>query len=352
MKVAIVSRHFPDAEGTAGGRALFALAEGVRSEGHDLRVWSWGPDPPSRPLPGWCEWRALPTEPAWRTRGRAAFHPRWDAARLHLPIEDDDVAVADTPVSFAAVAGHPRSVATVHHSAWLDFKSVGPRSPARLQDVRAERRAVRDASLTVAYSARVARALRRPAVAAPIAYPVPPEPLAPGDAPVAACVADWTWPANAWALRKLLECWPVVCERVPAATLVLAGRGLAPGRPGRGITAVGPVASSAEILGGATVVAFPCPPTTGPKVKVLEALASGRAVVTTAPGLEGLWLDGESGAVAVAPDAPAMAAAVADLLLDPERCAALGRMGRQSISGHHAPRPAARARIEAWSRLA
>jgi len=47
-----------------------------------------------------------------------------------------------------------------------------------------------------------------------------------------------------------------------------------------------------------------------------------------------------------------MAAAVADLLLDPERCAALGRMGRQSISGHHAPRPAARARIEAWSRLA
>jgi glycosyltransferase involved in cell wall biosynthesis len=126
---------------------------------------------------------------------------------------------------------------------------------------------------------------------------------------------------------------------------------LAAGHPGQGVTALGPVGSSAEILGRAKVMVFPCPPTTGPKMKVLEALASGRAVVTTAPGLDGLWLDGDSGAVTAVSDARAIAVAAAELLADSERCAQLGRMGRRSIAGHHAPRPAARARIEAWSRL-
>jgi glycosyltransferase involved in cell wall biosynthesis len=261
------------------------------------------------------------------------------------------VAVADTPVSFAAVARHPRSVVTVHYSARLDLKSVPPRSPARFQDVRTEKRAVHEAALTIAYSASVARALRRPAVVAPIAYPVPAEPLEQPDAPVAACIADWIWPPNAWALRLLLDCWPLVRERLPAASLLLAGPGLAAGHPGQGVTALGPVGSSAEILGRAKVMVFPCPPTTGPKMKVLEALASGRAVVTTAPGLDGLWLDGDSGAVTAVSDARAIAVAAAELLADSERCAQLGRMGRRSIAGHHAPRPAARARIEAWSRL-
>lgn len=352
MKVAIVSRNVPLATGTAAGRALVALAEGVRAEGHEVRVWSWGPGPAPAALPDWCEWHAIPPESRWVTTARALARPRWDAARLELALGDFDVAVAETPVSYAAVAAHRQPVATVHHSAWIDLKAVGPRSPARLQDVRAERRAVGAARLTLAYSRRVAGTVGHGAVVVPIAYPVPDEPLPVPDEPAAACVADWRWPANAVALRLLRECWPLVRARLGPAVLVLAGPGLAAGPLGDGITALGPVASSADVLGGARLVVFPCPPTSGPKVKVIEALASGRPVVTTEAGAEGLCPGADGGVVTTSNDAPALAAAVAELLPDADRIASLGRAGRGAILAGHAPRPAARAHLAAWSRLA
>ena len=48
MKVAMVSRHLPDPAGTAAGRALFALGEGLVDAGHDLDVWSWWYDAPDK----------------------------------------------------------------------------------------------------------------------------------------------------------------------------------------------------------------------------------------------------------------------------------------------------------------
>jgi glycosyltransferase involved in cell wall biosynthesis len=145
----------------------------------------------------------------------------------------------------------------------------------------------------------------------------------------------------------MLRDWPSVLARVPTATLVLAGWGLdrlridAPPRT----RVLGSVARAADALAEASVLAFPCPPTSGPKVKVVEALAHGRPVVTTPAGVEGLRLGPDDGAVVAGP--ATFAAALAALLGDDERRARLAVDGRTAVLAAHAPRAAARARVEA-----
>jgi hypothetical protein len=66
-------------------------------------------------------------------------------------------------------------------------------------------------------------------------------------------------------------------------------------------------------------------------------------VVPTPAGVEGLFrVDG-----AVVTSHEGGAGALADLLADPQRAAALGAAGRQAILAAHAPLPAARARVDA-----
>ena len=72
-------------------------------------------------------------------------------------------------------------------------------------------------------------------------------------------------------------------------------------------------------------------------MKVLEALATGVPVVTTAAGAEGV--DGGDGIV-VAEEDDAIAAATARLLADEEERASRGRAARQAFLDRYAPGPA------------
>lgn len=351
----MVSRHLPDPSGTAAGRALHALGEGLVADGHDLDVWSWWYDEPARALPTWCRWAPLPDEPALRTRLRALARPRSDVVRAGwCPRPGSDVVVADDPVSFAAVRPHPAAVLTVHYSTLLDARAVDDRSLRAVQDVRAERAFARSAAGVIAYSPRVASAVGAGAVPAPIGCPVPPAALPIVDAPVAACVADWTWPPNERAAAVLVRAWELVRAELPGARLVLAGRGSERYAAGA-VEGRGRVGDAVAVLAEAAVLAFPCPPTSGPKVKVLEAMALGLPVVTTHAGVEGVaGIDGVEGvdgsAVAVAGvDPAAFAGAVVSLLRDPARRAAAAAQSRSLVLGSHAPVPCARARIAAWS---
>jgi glycosyltransferase involved in cell wall biosynthesis len=175
---------------------------------------------------------------------------------------------------------------------------------------------------------------------------MPDEPLPPRDEPVVLLLANWAWPPNAKALQWMLEVWPQVRQRVPAAELVLAGWGLdrMGVSSGAGVRVIGSVAHSVDALSEASVLAFPCPPTSGPKTKVLEALSYGLPVVTTSYGVEGLWLGPGEGAVVA--DKSAFASAIADLLADPERRRHLAVTGRAAMLAHHSGRAAARARVE------
>jgi glycosyltransferase involved in cell wall biosynthesis len=183
-----------------------------------------------------------------------------------------------------------------------------------------------------------------------VAYPVPDVPLDPVEEPVAAIVADWRWPPNALSLTWLLEAWAEVRARVKDARLLLAGWGLGAVGPGDGVEVLGVPAGSRDVLARASVMPFPCPDSSGPKVKVIEALSQGLPVVTTEPGVEGLLLDGRDSGAVVVPRS-GFAAALADLLSDPERRVALGRRGRKAMEVRHAPVPAARDRVAVITRL-
>jgi glycosyltransferase involved in cell wall biosynthesis len=162
---------------------------------------------------------------------------------------------------------------------------------------------------------------------------------------LAGLLADWRWPPNRWVLPRLLAMWPMVRAAVPDARLLLAGRGLHDVGDLAGVEVLGPLRCSADLLDRVALIAFPCPDTSGPKVKVLEALSHGLPVVTTPAGVEGLLLPPGSGAVVTGLEG--FPAALADLLASPRRRTELGRSGREAMLAGHAPVPAARARVAA-----
>lgn len=338
MRVDVLSRHLPLPEGTAAGRVLLATCEGLLAEGVDVRVTSWAPEEPGD-LPSWCTWAPLPDEPALRTRARALVRPRSDVVRLGWsPV---GTAVADDPLSAAALPAG--GVATLHYVTAYDLDALGRRPSARdLQDVRAERRLRGTAVL--AYSDRVATWVAGTPV--PVAVPVPDDPLPLVDEPVAAVVADWRWAPNAAALGELLRTWPEVRHAVPGAQLLVAGRGEAGVGHVAGVEVLGEVDRLVDVLGSAAVLAFPCPPTSGPKVKVLEAAAHGVDVLTTVAGAEGIATDalGRS-------DEAGFARALVAALSDPAARADRARKARADVLSVHAPRPAARARQAALEAL-
>jgi polysaccharide biosynthesis protein PslH len=127
------------------------------------------------------------------------------------------------------------------------------------------------------------------------------------------------------------QVWPAVAAEVPGARLLVVGRGpqerlrdLA-GQPG--VDVVGPVPDMLPFFERAHAVIAPLRSGGGSRLKILEALAAGRAVVSTTVGAEGLDLTpGEH--ILVGDGAEAFAAACARLLRDMElreRLAANGR---------------------------
>jgi glycosyltransferase involved in cell wall biosynthesis len=133
------------------------------------------------------------------------------------------------------------------------------------------------------------------------------------------------------------EVLPLVQEQVPGLRFDLVGREPVPevvalgDRPGVAVTA--DVPSMAPWFERARVVVVPLWIGTGTRLKALEALASGRPLVGTSIGLEGLGLvDGEH--ARIVDDAGEMAAAVVELCRSDERADALAVAGRRHVEEH------------------
>ncbi|MBK8475415.1 MAG: glycosyltransferase [Opitutaceae bacterium] len=136
------------------------------------------------------------------------------------------------------------------------------------------------------------------------------------------------------------EIWPRVRRAVPHAELVVAGTvGRALKEPVAGVRTVGPVGNLENEYAATSVCLVPLPLGTGLKIKLVEAMGYGRAVVTTPAGAEG-FAELEAGRVAVvAEGAATFAEQVARLLLSaPERAAVVRR---QTAWLEHALAPAA-----------
>jgi glycosyltransferase involved in cell wall biosynthesis len=137
--------------------------------------------------------------------------------------------------------------------------------------------------------------------------------------------------AMLWFARHVL---PLVRAEVPEAHLWVVGqrphRRLEPLGENPAITLTGWVEAVQPYIAGATVYVAPLRIGGGTRLKLLEAMALERAVVATHLGAEGFPVT--SGQELVLADAPeAFAAAVVDLLQDPDRRAELGRSARQFV---------------------
>lgn len=127
--------------------------------------------------------------------------------------------------------------------------------------------------------------------------------------------------------------WPLIRERFAQARLTIVGRGeqadlRALARPG--ITLTGVVPDVRPFLRDAAVVVVPVRMGGGTRLKVIEGLSMGKAMVSTSLGCEGINVrDGEH--LLVADEARAFADAVIALFEKPSLARALGRAGHERM---------------------
>ncbi len=148
------------------------------------------------------------------------------------------------------------------------------------------------------------------------------------EAPTALFTGTFGYPPNAEALHWLLaEIWPKIRTRVPQARLLVVGKDPPAGSGADGVELAGWVPEMQPWFDRARAVLVPIRSGAGTRLKVLDGLASGRAIVSTTMGAEGVAVrDDEHVLIADTPDAFAQAAA--QVLTDDALAARLGRAGR------------------------
>jgi len=149
-------------------------------------------------------------------------------------------------------------------------------------------------------------------------YPVVPS--ASGDPPIIVFTGSMDWEPNIDAMEYFCqEIWPTVLAQYPNARFQIVGRSPHPRVRRLGsnsIEVTGTVPSVADYLQSATVVIVPLRIGGGTRLKIYEAMAMGKAMVSTSVGAEGLDVS-HGHDVLIADDAPSFAAAILQVLRDP-----------------------------------
>ena len=145
------------------------------------------------------------------------------------------------------------------------------------------------------------------------------------------------------------EIMPAVRSRHPRATLRIVGSAPSAeilGLAGDGVEVIADAPDMRPHLEEAAVVVAPVRSGGGMRMKVLEAMARRKAVVTTSLGAEGFASLEPEPPFLVADDEERIAAAIAELLGDDDRRRRLGQSARDFAERHHSPAAWA-ARLEA-----
>lgn len=143
--------------------------------------------------------------------------------------------------------------------------------------------------------------------------------------------------AAIWLAREIL---PAVRERAPGARLRIVGSGPTPevrALAGPNVEVVADAPSVLPHLEEAAVVMAPVRTGGGMRMKVLQAMAAGKAVVTTPRGTEGYNGFGEEPPLAVGEGGAEIAAVTAALLGDDGARLRLGERARGFAERHHSP---------------
>jgi glycosyltransferase involved in cell wall biosynthesis len=172
-------------------------------------------------------------------------------------------------------------------------------------------------------------------------YPIVPS--ASGDPPILIFTGSMDWEPNIDAVEYFCkEIWPEVLDVFPEARLQIVGR--SPHRRVQSLASAcievtGTVPSVTSYLRNATVVVVPLRIGGGTRLKIFEAMAMGKALVSTSIGAEGLDVT-HGRDILLADDAASFTQAILQLLRDPSR-----RQGYEQAA-------AAQARRYDWSRIA
>jgi glycosyltransferase involved in cell wall biosynthesis len=152
---------------------------------------------------------------------------------------------------------------------------------------------------------------------------------------------NFTHPPNVDAAEYLArDVMPRIASAIPEAVLFLVGNEAERyvGRLSRdGVAVVDSPESMRSHLDAAAVVLVPVRTGGGMRMKVLQALASGKAVVTSSRGARGFELGEEDPPFLVADDTEGIADAAVRLLGDRELRLALGRRARDLATRNHSP---------------
>jgi phosphatidylinositol alpha-mannosyltransferase len=136
-------------------------------------------------------------------------------------------------------------------------------------------------------------------------------------------------------LEVLLDAWPAVQEKVPGVDLVVAGPGEFEAPPGVRVLGLVPEADKPAVYAGGDVY---CAPNTHGEsfgIVLIEAMAAGTPVVASdLEAFRRVLDDGEAGVLFPVGDSDALARALVDVLLDPERRRLLAVRGSRVVQAY------------------
>jgi glycosyltransferase involved in cell wall biosynthesis len=172
-----------------------------------------------------------------------------------------------------------------------------------------------------------------------------------------AFVGNYAWaPTTDGAWDLVTRIWPLIRRAMPDARLTLAGAELpgdlaAAARAADGIDIAGEVPSVLPALVGADIFVCPVPTGSGIKVKMVEAMHAGCAIVCTSAAVRGLP-EGAESAVVMTDDDHEFADAVVRLLGDAGRRSALSRRAVDLIQRLPTWDEAAKTLMDSWQHMA
>ncbi len=206
-----------------------------------------------------------------------------------------------------------------------------------------ERQAARLATRTAVCSTVDAAYLRRhhfpgTIVTIPNAIATPATAPGLGTRPTVLLLGTFAYPPNASAAHRLITgIWPLISAQAPSARLILAGPGsdtlAGRDRAPASIEFRGFVPDLNALYSESRIVCCPLTEGGGTRLKLIEAAAYARPMVSTAKGAEGLdFTPGRDILIAETDDA--IAKACLTLLADPTECLRLGTAARAAAAGY------------------
>lgn len=145
---------------------------------------------------------------------------------------------------------------------------------------------------------------------------------------------DW-WPNVDAILHFYQSIWPIIKRKVPQAVINLAGKSISPkilalGKKDPDFKVHGFVPDIRPLLDRSAVYVVPLRIGGGTRLKILDAMAMGKAIVSTSKGCEGLSLtDGQE--ILIADSPLEFAEKVAWLINNPEKRKTIGAHARQKV---------------------